>query len=165
MRSGESFRDDPISKAIVERSPGDLHSTSSALIKLLPVNEEGSASGAIHRAGKGAVATARLLTPKSSRASLVNSGRTICLSEYALACRQFEGGWPEAYLRVELRGTTSLLLARDLIQRRPLRGFSIAVHLASALRLKTIALGETITFAKRGRAITQGCRGRNLEPL
>ena len=62
---------------------------------------------------------------------------------HALACRQFERDW-QAYLRVELQDDV-LFLARDLIQRHPLRGCD-AVHLASALNLKN-ALGEEITFA------------------
>ena len=62
---------------------------------------------------------------------------------YALACRQFDRDW-QSYLRVELQDDI-LFLARDLIQRHPLRGFD-ALHLASALSLKN-ALGEEITFA------------------
>ena len=49
-----------------------------------------------------------------------------------------------AYVRVELEDDI-LHLARDLIQRRPSRGYD-TVHLTSALRLK-IGLGEEITFA------------------
>ncbi len=62
--------------------------------------------------------------------------------QYARACREFEGDWP-AYLQVDLRDEI-LRLARDLIQRHPLRGFD-AVHLASALSLRD-ALGEEIRF-------------------
>lgn len=62
---------------------------------------------------------------------------------YGLACRQFERDW-QSYVRVELQDDI-LFLARDLVQRHPLRGFD-AVHLASALSLKN-ALGEEITFA------------------
>jgi uncharacterized protein len=56
-----------------------------------------------------------------------------------------------------------LLLARDLIQRRPLKGFD-AVHLASALRLK-VALGEEVTFAAADGRLLKAAEGENLEPL
>jgi hypothetical protein len=56
-----------------------------------------------------------------------------------------------------------LLLARDLIQRRPLRGFD-AVHLASALSLK-IALGEEITFAAADGRLLKAAEAENLDPL
>jgi predicted nucleic acid-binding protein len=80
---------------------------------------------------------------------------------YALACRQFERDW-QAYLRVELEDDI-LFLARDLIQRHPLRGFD-AVHLASALSLKN-ALGEEITFAAADRRLLRAAEAENLEPL
>ena len=60
-------------------------------------------------------------------------------------------------------GDDILLLARDLIQRRPLRGFD-AVHLASALRLK-LALGETITFAAADDRLLKAAEAESLEPL
>ena len=56
-----------------------------------------------------------------------------------------------------------LLLARDLIQRRPLRGFD-ALHLASALRLK-LALGEAITFAAADERLLKAAEAESLEPL
>jgi uncharacterized protein len=82
-------------------------------------------------------------------------------AQYALACRQFESDW-HAYLRMELEDYM-LLLDRDLIQRRPLRGFD-AVHLASVLRLK-IALGEEVTFAAADGRLLKAAEGENLEPL
>ena len=78
-----------------------------------------------------------------------------------MACRQFETDW-QAYLRVELEDNI-LLLARDLIQRRPLRGFD-AIHLASALRLK-IVLGEEITFAAADGRLLKAAEAENLKPL
>jgi len=80
---------------------------------------------------------------------------------HALACRQFEREWP-AYLRVELQDNI-LLLARDLIQRHPLRGFD-AVHLASALSLKN-ALGEEVTFAAADGRLLRAAGAENLATL
>ena len=80
---------------------------------------------------------------------------------YALAGRQFERDW-QSYLRVELRDDI-LFLARDLIQRHPLRGFD-AVHLASALSLKN-GLGEEVTFAAADKRLLQAARAEKLEVL
>ncbi|MGH7321414.1 MAG: type II toxin-antitoxin system VapC family toxin [Candidatus Rokuibacteriota bacterium] len=63
-------------------------------------------------------------------------------SEHTRVCREFEDDWP-TYLQVDLRGEI-LRMARDLVQRHPLRGFD-AIHLASALSLR-MALGEEIRF-------------------
>ena len=54
-------------------------------------------------------------------------------SDHTLACRQFESDWP-AYIRVDLFDEL-LVVARDLIQKHPLRGFD-SIHLASAISLK-----------------------------
>ena len=98
----------------------------------------------------GAIATAKIAYAEIF-AGLTRKLREGNLSkaQYAPASRQFENDG-HAYLRVELEDDI-LLLARDLIQRRPLRGFD-AVHLASALRLK-IVLGEEVTFATDGRLL------------
>jgi hypothetical protein len=82
-------------------------------------------------------------------------------TQYVLACRQFDRDW-HAYIRVEL-GDDLLLLARDLIQRHPLRGFD-AVHLASALTLKT-SLGEEITFAAADGRLLKAVEAEDLKPL
>ena len=58
------------------------------------------------------------------------------------ASRTFDADWP-AYVRVELVDPL-LILARDLVQRRPLRGFD-AIHLASALRLRD-QIGDEVVF-------------------
>ena len=58
------------------------------------------------------------------------------------ASRTFDADWP-AYVRVELVDPL-LVLARDLVQRRPLRGFD-AIHLASALRLRD-QIGDEVLF-------------------
>lgn len=81
--------------------------------------------------------------------------------QYALACRQFESDW-HAYIRVDLRDEI-LLLARDLIQRHPLRGFD-AIYLASALSLRS-ALGEEITFAAADGRLLRAAEGEGLRPL
>jgi predicted nucleic acid-binding protein len=138
-----------------------IYLDTSALIKRF-VNEEGSPLVRSLVQGKEAVATAKIAYAE------VYAGLTRKLREdnlpkaqYALACRQFESDWP-AYLRVELEDDI-LLLARDLIQRRPLRGFD-AVHLASALRLK-LALGEAITFAAADERLLKAAEAESLEPL
>jgi uncharacterized protein len=56
-----------------------------------------------------------------------------------------------------------LLIARDLIQRHPLRGFD-AVHLASAVSLKS-ALGEEITFAAGDERLLRAAEAEKLKPL
>lgn len=81
--------------------------------------------------------------------------------KHASACRQFESDW-QAYIRVDLRGEI-LLLARDLIQRHPLRGFD-AIHLASALAMKS-ALGEEITFAAADERLLRAAEAEGLRPL
>ena len=138
-----------------------IYLDTSALIMRF-VNEEGSLLVRSIVQGKEAVATAKIAYAEVY-AGLTRKFREDNLpkAQYALACRQFEGDWP-AYLRVEL-GDDILLLARDLIQRRPLRGFD-AVHLASALRLK-LALGETITFAAADERLLKAAEAENLEPL
>lgn len=138
-----------------------IYLDTSALIKRF-VNEEGSLLVRSIVQGKEAVATAKIAYAEVY-AGLTRKFREDNLpkAQYALACRQFEGDWL-AYLRVELEDDI-LLLARDLIQRRPLRGFD-AVHLASALRLK-LALGETITFAAADERLLKAAEAENLEPL
>ncbi len=82
-------------------------------------------------------------------------------ASYALACRQLERDW-QSYLRVELQDDV-LFLARDLIQRHPLRGFD-AVHLASALSLKN-ALSEEITFAAADARLLRAAAAEGLEAV
>lgn len=68
------------------------------------------------------------------------------------------------YLRRTKQGDEIiLLLARDLIQRHPLRGFD-AIHLASALILKS-ALGEAITFAAADERLLQAAAAERLLAL
>jgi predicted nucleic acid-binding protein len=138
-----------------------IYLDTSALIKRF-VNEKGSALVESLVQGKGAVATAKIAYAEIF-AGLTRKLREGNLSkpQYALACRQFERDW-HAYVRVGLEDDI-LLLARDLIQRRPLRGYD-AVHLASALRLK-IALGEEITFAAADERLLKAAEAENLEFL
>ena len=138
-----------------------IYLDTSALIKRF-VNEKGSflVQSIVQR--KGAIATAKIAYAEIF-AGLTRKLREGNLSkaQYAQVCRQFESDW-QAYLRVELEDNV-LLLARDLIQRRPLRGFD-AVHLASALSLK-IALGEVITFAAADGRLLKAAEAEHLEPL
>jgi predicted nucleic acid-binding protein len=87
--------------------------------------------------------------------------RNLSRAQYSTACRQFESDW-HAYVRVELQDDI-LLLARDLIQRHPLKGFD-AVHLASALRLK-VALGEEIRFAAADKNLLRAAQIEKLETI
>ncbi|MGH7927594.1 MAG: type II toxin-antitoxin system VapC family toxin [Candidatus Binatia bacterium] len=138
-----------------------IYLDTSALIKRF-VKEKGSALVQSLVQRKEAVATAKIayaeifegLTRKLREGS-------VSKTQYALACRQFERDW-HAYLRVGLEDDI-LLLARDLIQRRPLRGYD-AVHLASALRLK-IALGEEITFAAADARLLKAAEAEKLRSL
>ena len=138
-----------------------IYLDTSALIKRF-VNEKGSPLVQSIVQGKGPVATAKIAYAEIF-AGLTRKLREDNLSktQYAVACRQFETDW-QAYLRVELEDNI-LLLARDLIQRRPLRGFD-AIHLASALRLK-IVLGEEITFAAADGRLLKAAEAENLKPL
>ena len=138
-----------------------IYLDTSALIKRF-VNEKGSLLVRSLVQREGAVATAKIayaeifagLTRKLREGNLAKA-------QYALACRQFDRDW-HAYIRVELEDDL-LLLARELIQRHPLRGFD-AVHLASALTLKT-ALGEEITFAAADGRLLKAAKAESVEPL
>ncbi len=81
--------------------------------------------------------------------------------QYALSCRQFEGDW-SAYIRIDLRDEI-LLIARDLIQRHPLRGLD-AIHLASALSLKS-ALDVGVTFAAADERLLRAAEAEHLRAL
>ena len=138
-----------------------IYLDTSALIKRF-VNEKGSPLVQSFVQGREAIATAKIAYAEIF-AGLARKLRENNLSkaQYSVACRQFENDW-QAYLRVELEDDI-LLLARDLIQRRPLRGFD-AIHLASAVKLK-IALSETITFAAADGRLLKAAEAENLKPL
>lgn len=133
----------------------------SALIKRF-VTEKGSPLVQTLLARKGPVATAKIAYAEV-HAGLKRKQREGHLSnaQYALACRQFERDW-QAYVRVDLRDEV-LLVARDLIQRHPLRGFD-AIHLASALSLKS-GLGEDITFAAADEPLLRAAQAERLRAL
>ncbi len=133
----------------------------SALIKRF-VAEKGSPLIQTIVTREGSVATAKIAYAEVY-AGLTRRRREGHLSDtdYALACRQFERDW-RAYIRVDLRDEI-LLLARDLVQRHPLRGFD-AIHLASALSLKS-ALGEDITFAAADTRLLRAAKAERLQAL
>jgi len=133
----------------------------SALIKRF-VAEKGSPLIQALVTRMGPVATAKIAYAEVY-AGLTRKRRDGHLSArlYTQVCRQFEQDWP-AYIRVELRDEI-LGLARDLIQRHPLRGFA-AIHLASALSLKG-ALGEEITFAAADERLLRAAEAEHLQPL
>lgn len=81
--------------------------------------------------------------------------------QYALVCRRVELDW-NSYLRIELTDEV-LSLARELIQRHPLRGFD-AIHLASALILKA-SLGEQITFVGADERQLEAAAKESLRPI
>ena len=82
-------------------------------------------------------------------------------SDYELACRQFEMDW-EAYIRVDLHDEI-LSIARDLIQRYPLRGFD-ALHLASAVYLEK-ALAEPISFVAADKRLLEAAHQESLSTV
>ena len=81
--------------------------------------------------------------------------------QYARACRNFEEFW-QIYVRVDLRDEV-LLLARDLIKRRPLRGFD-AIHLALALTLGR-ELGEEMRFVAADARLLGAAKAEGLRVL
>ncbi len=133
----------------------------SALIKRF-VAEKGSLQVESLVNQRGPVATAKIAYAEVY-AGLARKQREGHLprSQYALACRQFESDW-QAYVRLDLQDEI-LIVARDLTQRHPLRGFD-AIHLASALSLKA-ALGEDVTFAAADERLLRAARAERLRPL
>ncbi|MDR7484000.1 MAG: type II toxin-antitoxin system VapC family toxin [Armatimonadota bacterium] len=133
----------------------------SALVKRFVV-EKGTPLVQVLVARKGPVATAKVAYVEIY-AGLRRKRREGGLSEgrYATACRQFERDW-ESYVRVDLRDEI-LLLARDLIQRHPLRGFD-AIHLGSALSLQD-ALGEDVVFAAADARLLQAAEAERLQVI
>lgn len=85
----------------------------------------------------------------------------LTISQHTAVCRQFEGHWL-SYIHVELVQEI-LLLARDLIQRHPLRAFD-AIHLASALSLQK-GIGQVLQFAGADTRLLQAATSENLIAL
>jgi predicted nucleic acid-binding protein len=80
---------------------------------------------------------------------------------YDAVCEAFESYWP-ACVQVEL--TKALLtLARDLMQRHPLRAFD-AIHVASALSLKQ-DLGEALTIIAADERLLQAAKAEQLRTV
>lgn len=138
-----------------------IYLDTSALIKRF-VNEKGSPLVQSLVQQREPVATAKIAYAEIF-AGFARKLREGYLSKtlHALACRQFERDW-QSYLRMELQDDI-LFLARDLVQRHPLRGFD-AVHLASALNLKS-ALGVELTFAAADGRLLRAAGAEKLEPL
>jgi predicted nucleic acid-binding protein len=133
----------------------------SALIKRF-VDEKGSsvAHSLVQQGGPIATATIAYAEVFSGLARKLRE-KHLSRALFGQACRQFEGDW-QAYIRVELH-TEILVLARDLIQRYPLRGFD-AVHLASAVSLQN-ALGEGITFVAADGRLLKAAESEKLDVL
>jgi predicted nucleic acid-binding protein len=138
-----------------------IYLDTSALVKRF-VNEKGSALVQSLVRGTNAVATAKIAYAEifAGLARKLREGN-LSKAQHSVACRQFESDW-QAYVRVELQDDI-LVLARDLIQRHPLKGFD-AVHLASALGLQ-IALAEEIRFAAADKNLLKAAQAEKLEPI
>ena len=120
-----------------------IYLDSSALIKRF-LTEKGSGLVSRMVEQEGPVATAKIAYAEihSGLARKKREG-SLTSGQHALICRRVELDW-KGYVRMELTDE-ALSLARELIQRHPLRGFD-AIHLASALILQS-SLGEQVTFA------------------
>ena len=122
----------------------------SALIKLF-VDERGSerVSRLVRQARS--VATAKIAYAEVY-AGLARRRRSgdLSVAEYDRTRRLFELEW-HGYIRLDLRDDI-LVLARDLTQRHPLRGFD-AIHLASALNLRGTVHEEVTFVAADGRLV------------
>lgn len=133
----------------------------SALIKRF-VAEKGSSLVRVLIERHGPVATSKVAYAEVYSA-LSRKRREGFLSgaQYLMVRRQFETEW-SAYIRVDLSDEI-LFLARDLIQRHPLKGFD-AIHLATALELKE-ALGQQIAFVGADERQLQAAALENLIAL
>ncbi len=87
--------------------------------------------------------------------------RHLAESDYGLASLQFDKDWT-GYVHVHLVPDV-LRRARDLVRRQPLRGFD-AIHLASALTLKTTA-GENLIFLAADQVLVEAARAEGLEAV
>ncbi len=138
-----------------------IYLDTSALIKRF-VAEQGSPLVQVLVTRRGPIATAKIAYAEIY-AGLRRKHREGDLSAglYAIAGKQFERDW-KSYVRVDLRDEV-LLLARDLIQRHPLRGFD-AIHLASALNLRD-ALSEPMVFAAADARLLRAADGEQLQVI
>ena len=136
-----------------------IYLDTSALVKRF-VSEKGSDS-VREIASAGAPAATSKIGYAEVHAALARRRRDGSLStrQYTKASRNFEEDW-QTYVRVELRDEV-LLLARDLIRRRPLRGFD-AIHLASAMTLAR-ELGEPMTFVAADARLLDAAKAEKLQ--
>jgi len=87
--------------------------------------------------------------------------RLLTVTQHVTVCRQFEEHWA-SYIHVELAPEV-LILAKDLIQRHPLRAFD-AIHLASALVLQK-GIDQALQFAAGDARLLQAATSENLISL
>jgi predicted nucleic acid-binding protein len=134
---------------------------SSALVKRFVV-EKGSERVRRMIEKEGPIATAKIAYAEI-HSGLARKRREgyISTGQHALICRKVELDW-RAHVRMDLTDEV-LSLARELIQRHPLRGFD-AIHLASALILKA-SLGEQIIFAGADERQLQAAAREQLSTL
>lgn len=130
----------------------------SALVKLF-VQEKGSQAVRETVSRGGPAATAKIAYAEV-HAGLARRRRQGDLSsvKYTTACRHFEEDWL-ASIRVDLHDEV-LLIARELVRRRPLRAFD-AIHLASALMLQS-GLNEPVTFIAADARLLQAAAAEKL---
>jgi len=133
----------------------------SALVKRF-VSEKGSSFVSRIITQEGPIATAKIAYAEvfASFARKLREGH-LTKPKHALACRQFEADWP-AYIRVDLFDEL-LVIARDLIQRHPLRGYD-AIHLASAISLKN-GLGQQVSFSAADERLLRAAEKESLEVI
>ncbi|MEK6814759.1 MAG: type II toxin-antitoxin system VapC family toxin [Nitrospirota bacterium] len=138
-----------------------IYLDTSALIKRF-VAESGSEIVHSLVARENPVATSKIAYVEA-HAALARRRRERSLSDrqFALAVSQFERDW-RSYVRMDLSDDV-LGLARDLVQRHPLRGYD-AVHLASALRLKR-EIEEDVTFVAADDRLLRAARAERLDIL
>jgi len=134
---------------------------SSALIKRFAA-EKGSERVRRIIEKEGPIATAKIAYAEVY-SGLARKKREGALStvQHAFLCRQVELDW-HAYVRMDLTDEV-LSLARDLVQRHPLRGFD-AIHLSSALILKA-SLDEQVVFASADERQLQAAAKERLSAL
>lgn len=138
-----------------------IYLDTSALVKRF-VTEPGSELVHSLVSASGPIATAKI-SYIETHAALARHYRegTISKTRYLATVQQFERDWL-AYVRIDLQDDI-LRLARDIVRRRPLRGYD-AIHLASALSIRQ-ALDEEVTFAAADRRLLQAAASEGLQPL
>jgi predicted nucleic acid-binding protein len=133
----------------------------SALIKRF-VSEQGSRMVQTLVTREGPIATAKIAYAEVY-AGLARKRREghLAPSQYARVTSQFERDWL-AYVRIDLHDEV-LRIARDLVQRHPLKGFD-AIHLASALSLGR-GLEEEVSFVAADERLLRAAEAEGLRPF